>query len=111
MSDIILYISKKVKRRNCGALLAFSDQKLEFLDLEIVQFNRCVAAKHADQNFDFSFDWINGVNSSVKAFKWTVGDVDDFADLQVNFMLGFFRAHPFLESGAALDACAKPTAG
>ena len=58
--------------------------------MEIVQFNRCVAAKHAYQNFDFSFDWINGVNSSIKAFKWSVGDVDDFADLQVNFVLGFF---------------------
>ena len=43
------------------------------------------------------FGGIDLVDGAVEALEWAVGDVDDFADGEVDLVLGLFQAHALLD--------------
>ena len=53
--------------------------RLHFLDLQCVQLDRCVTAKHTDHDFDFAFYGVYLSDRAIKALERTIGDRDNLA--------------------------------
>src|SRR5690606_19486108 len=58
---------------------------------------RGVAAEHTDHDAYLTLLGVNFANGAVKALERSVGDVDDFADLEVDLVLWIFYAHALLD--------------
>ncbi len=72
---------------------------LNFLYLQGVKFDRCVAAEHTDHDFDLALLVVDFGDRTIEALEWTVGDRDHFALAEVDVMLWIFDAHALLDLG------------
>src|SRR5690242_845927 len=70
---------------------------LDLLDLQEVEFDWGFSAKDTDQNFHFTFAFINRFNSTQEVVEWTIDDLDCFTIDKVGFVLWSTEFHVFLD--------------
>lgn len=72
--------------------------KLDFGNLEEVEFDRSLATKDGHEDHDFAFGFVDGVDLTQEVGERSVGDFDGFAHREAGFEFGSGLFDEFLDA-------------